>query len=201
MLLPPLWEAVEVGTVGAVAFFLDRNQPVDASLFPNLVRYFAKRFLADRNIEVVDELAPHQPSGEFETIPLSNNGLCIVRGRYAIRIRKSDDGQIPVPGKSVALQLFYRQQPLPFNLINGPAQIVDTSLLLLWDVDLQHHLTRLTLVRPRDGGTSRSSVESDWSIPLANPMTSRRSPAIAQPAEELEEIQLLDVPDSQQQSG
>ena len=160
--------------------------PIDASLFPNLVRYYAKQFLGTRHLVADDE----EDVPAFDAIGLANNGLCVVHGRYALRIRKSDNGLIPVPGASFTLQQFYRQQPLPFNLASRPAQIVDTSLLVLWQVDANHRLAGMDLSCPRSGGTTRASVEAHWSVPLVNPMaTSTFSPAGA--VEDLDGIEAI----------
>lgn len=162
--LPIVWEAMDSAVTGAASFFPD-GVAIDTCLFPNLVRYYAKQFFENRHLQAEEE-----ESTEFDRIGLANNGLCVVRGRYAIRIRKSDNGLVPVPGSSQTLQQFYKQQPLPFNLANRPIQIVDTSLMLLWEVDAVCRLVGMELSCPRAGTTTRSSVELHWSVPLVNPM-------------------------------
>lgn len=193
--LPVVWEALDSAATGAASFFAE-GVPIDACLFPNLVRYYAKRFFASRHVDAKDEDTP----SDFQSIGLANNGLCVVCGRYAIRIRKSDDGLVPVPGPSMTLQQFYRQIPLPFNMANKPPQVVDTSLLLLWHVDELHRLDGLELSCPRDGGDSRSSVEIYWSVPLTSPLEKPKEVA-PKLIDDLEGIEPLVTPDTSFRSG
>jgi hypothetical protein len=193
--LPLVWEAMDAAITGAASFFTE-GIAVDACLFPNLVRYHAKTFFSNRHVSASDEEVVPQ----FDSIGLANNGLCVVHGRYALRIRKSDDGLVPVPGNSLTLQQFYRQQPLPFNLSDRPAQIVDTSLLVLWGVDSDYHLDGLQLTCPRAGARTRSSVETHWSIQLPNPIN-RATVAATNQVDELEGIEALEQPDSTRKSG
>jgi hypothetical protein len=186
--VPLLWEGMEWAVGEAVTFF--GIEPVCPNLFPNLVRYYAKRFFLARHLAATDEETSDTPA--FEQIGLANNGLCVVRHRYALRIRKSDNGLVPVPGSSTTLQQFYRQQPLPFNLVDRPAQAVDTSLLLLWDIDAKYNFAGLQLSCPSAGETTRASVQTHWSVSLANPIIA--SPATASTAlfADLDEIQPLE---------
>ncbi len=192
---PVVWEAMDSAVAGAASFFADAV--IDACLFPNLVRYHAKQFFAYRQLVAVDE---EDAPAEFDSIGLANNGLCVVCSRYAVRIRKSDNGLIPIPGPSYTLQQFYRQQPLPFNLANRPAQIVDTSLLILWHVDAGYRLSGLDLCCPQEGGTTRSSVKHYWSVRLDNPMTMDSEVALAAVGD-LEGIEAISESDAPRQHG
>lgn len=193
--VPVIWEAIDSAITGATSFFADRREPICPSLFPNLVRYFAKQFFSNLHLEAADD-----DLKDFESIGLANNGLCLVRGRYAIRIRKSDNGLLPVPGPSITLQQFYRQQlPLPFNLLDRPAQIPDTSLFVLWDVDTNYHLVRLQLVAPQSGDVTRASVNQLWATPLPDPFATLSREESAADLGDLEEIQPLEQPNSTRQ--
>ena len=188
--IPLLWEAMDASIGEAVGFFPNPDE-IDPYLFPNLVRYHAKRFFQARHLAATEEESSDVP--EFEQIGLANNGICVVRHRYALRIRKSDDGLLPVPGQSATLQKFYRQQPLPFNLMDRPAQVVDTSLLVLWDVDAKHRFAGLQLSCPRAGATTRASVQTYWSVPIVNPVIATVRATMPTLAEELNEIEALET--------
>jgi hypothetical protein len=187
--IPLLWEAMDASIGEAVAFFADPDD-IDPSLFPNLVRYHAKRFFLARHLAAIEEESSDVPA--FEQIGLANNGICVVRHRYALRIRKSDNGLIPVPGNSVTLQKFYRQQPLPFNLVDRPPQVVDTSLLVLWDIDVKHRFAGLQLSCPRAGETTRASVQTYWSVEIPNPLINSVRATARTLAEDLDEIEALE---------
>jgi hypothetical protein len=193
--LPVLWEAMDSAVTGAASFF-SGGVPVDASLFPNLVRYYAKGSFANHNLDAEDEETP----AKFESVGLANNGLCVISGRYALRIRKSDNGQVPPPGPSFTLRQFYRQQPLPFNRFNMPAQAVDTSLLVLWNVDSLHRLAGLELSCPREGADTQSSVKVYWSVPLLSPLITQKEVG-PRAVDDLEGMVPISEPGDSRQSG
>jgi hypothetical protein len=102
---------------------------------------------------------------DFELGQLANNGLILTYGDYCIRIRKSDDGKVPVPGGSSVLQDFYQQ--VAFRFGDGHAES-RTNLLILWDVIKPSYALapNLYLAYPLSGGVSRDSVVIGWMVAI-----------------------------------
>jgi hypothetical protein len=126
--------------------------------------------------------------------PLANNGLCLRYKSYEIRVLKSDDGDVPVPGPSQKRQDFYQQR------FPNWAEAVDEhehdplNLLVIWDVTRQYVFRGLSLVCPKDGDITRDSVEKYWekTIPLS---ASTPRPAESRPAETAADSAAADVED------
>ena len=154
--LQRIWSAVETAIHQTIDFFAAEGVPVDASLGPNLVRYYAKRYLDENDL-------PEEIELEFERQELGNNGLLVKCGPHHLRILKSDDGRPPVPGYSDAKKDFY-QQPLPLIAIAGPGEALKPlRLLVLWDaLPKSYGFQGLSLVLPRSGGETRESVQWHW---------------------------------------
>lgn len=106
-LIPPLDRSIEAAIQEARSFFDGREVNVDPFLFPCLVRYHAKLLL-----EEVGQTA------DYELDDLANNGLYLRFAGYQIRILKSDNGKLPVPGPSKPKQEFYNQQ-LKFDFMEA----------------------------------------------------------------------------------
>jgi hypothetical protein len=167
-LIPVVYSALEAAIQSAREFF-DRegNRPIDPYLAPCLVRYYAKRFLIDAgcNAEYEDDVEHDEGDGEFKFHNLSNNGLALTSEKYQIRIWKSDDGKLPVPGPSQPRRAFF-QQCLPYDMSLPAEQL---GLAILWEVSPNYVLTRLLLSCPKAGDTSRASVEAYWTVPIPHP--------------------------------
>ena len=158
-LIPHLYHSLEAAIQAARSFFDERNEKPDPYLFPCLVRYHAKLLLRER-----------EQAADYEFDDLANNGLYLVFGEYPIRVLKSDDGRLPVPGNSKAKQEFYNQQ-LSFTFMPGSVTLPMSrmNLVVLWDTDSLWNLERLTLVCPKAGGVTRESVETHWEIQIPHP--------------------------------
>lgn len=154
--LQRIWNAVETAIHRTIDFFTAEGVPVDASLAPNLVRYYAKRYLDENDL-------PEEIELDFERQELGNNGLLVKCGPHHLRILKSDDGRPPVPGYSETKKDFY-QQPLPLIAIAGPGEALKPlRLLVLWDaLPKSYGFQGLSLVLPRAGGETRESVHWHW---------------------------------------
>lgn len=153
---PTLYWAMEVGTERGRIYFDQRSLRPEPFLFANIVRYEARTILEDAGV-----------STGFDLDDLANNGMSIRYCSYVLRVRKTDDGQAPVPGRSQRLQAFYHQ--LELGLL-GPVSSESLNLLVLWNVDHRFLLDPVfTLACPRQGGQTRSSVANHWSVPMANP--------------------------------
>jgi hypothetical protein len=182
-----LYEALEGATAISRSYFEDTiGAPVDRPLFPNLVRYHVKRLLGAKGHEVRDEL-------EYEQQSLPNNGLALRCARYGIRILKAHDGDLPPPGPSKSKQAFYAQQ-LELPLVPeeyAHAEPIRLNLIILWDVEWNFSLSRLTLVCPRSGDVTHASVQTYWSVPIPHP--GDRASVITPENEFAEELDDLDI--------
>jgi len=154
--LQRVWAAVEVGVQRTVEFFAEQGRLVDASLAPNLVRYFAKLYLDENDL-------PSEIEQDFERQHLGNNGLLVKYGPHFLRVLKSDDGRPPVPGRSAAKQDFY-QQPLPdIGLTDPEEELKPLRVLVLWDaLPKTYAFDGMSVVLPRAGGETRPSVQWHW---------------------------------------
>ncbi len=155
-LVPVIYDALESSLHYTREYFSERNQKVDPYLAPGLVRYNAKLYLRATGQSAEDY---------FDLGTMANNGLLLTYGRYRIRILKSDDGDLPAPGPSKAKQAFYHQLPLIFS--SGKDDDDPINLVAVWDVTSDYRLREISLVCPKAGNTSRSSVEKHWVWPLA----------------------------------
>lgn len=164
-ILPAIHGALEDGVQHAREFFEERGVPVDPFLAPSLVRWRAKLYLEGTGRKVIDT--------EYNREDLSNNGLCLHfknARRYTIRIRKSLDGTLPVPGPSRPMQLFYQQ--LAFAFVDPTDSGEDTgplAVVLLWNVTSHYRLQPLQLACPKAGDLTRESVEAHWYIGVRHP--------------------------------
>jgi hypothetical protein len=165
-LIPPLYRSIEASVQEARSFFDDREERVDPFLFPCLVRYHAKLLLEEAG-----------QTADYELDDLANNGLYLRFGGFQIRILKSDNGKLPVPGPSKPKQEFYSQQ-LEFDFMQSKSGQPACSLLnlvILWDLSSLRNLERLTLVCPKAGSTTRDSVEQHWEIQIPHPADSMKT--------------------------
>ena len=124
---PIIHTALEQGTLQAREFFEreEKEKQIDRYLAPNLVRWWAKRYLQQAGYQISDD----QMDYSFQSLP--NNGLYMKAGRYRLRILKSDDGDAPVPGDSVSRQSFYQQTSIVFTTEDGVEVQEDVINLLV----------------------------------------------------------------------
>lgn len=94
---------------------------------------------------------------------LANNGLIFSTRETNVRVLKSDEGDLPVPGQSIARRAFYQQLPLGFVEEDAESPL---NLVLLWDADRDYELIDLSLACPKAGALTRASVEAHWNHPL-----------------------------------
>lgn len=165
-LIPTVYSTLEAAIQGAREFFDKENRPIDPYLAPCLVRYYAKQFLiaAGCNAEYEDDVEHDEGDVEFKFHNLSNNGLALKSEKYQIRIWKSDDGELPVPGPSQVRQRFFQQLSLDMSV-----SAERTNLAILWEVSSNYTLIGLLLSCPKAGDNSRASVEAYWTIPIPHP--------------------------------
>ena len=155
-------EALRQGTLHAQAYAEWRDEELDRALAPALVRKEAKRQLIAADHSVEDE-------SSFEPEFLANLGLCLTAPGVKIRLlRSTEDHQVPVPGQSLARQIYYTQPGLPLGEADGavaePSPLL--KLVLHWSTDEEYSLDRVYLACPMTGGETRATVASHWDEPI-----------------------------------
>lgn len=171
--LPFIYRGLEEAVEQTRDFFPE-EKPVDAALAPNLVRYFVKEYIdhkssADSRLSV---------SNKFERESLPNNGLFLHYGPYRIRILKTDEGELPLPGPSRARRRFYQQTlPLWAQVSGEDLRPNLVNLVILWDVNSEYVLNDLSIACPRDVGESRGTVQCYWRAEIPHPALTQASDA------------------------
>lgn len=161
-----IWGALDSAMLEMKEFFDARDLPIDRSLAPNLIRYFVKRRLLSQG-----QVAEDEESLDYEMQNLPNNGLCMEYGRYQLRILKSDNGELPIPGQSKKRQAFWNQAQLNLYDNEQPTEeLPSVNLIVLWDADSNYNLDSVSLICPKSGGTTRDSVSNYWSVAVPNPI-------------------------------
>jgi hypothetical protein len=169
----PLYRAMEGALQQTREFFDLQQTSVCPSLAPNLVRFFAKKTLSHRfGVEYEEDV-------DYSLKWLPNNGLCLHFDQHDLRILKSDDGEVPVPGQSTARQEFwtqtafaytYGEENLPYSdseSIGDPHNTL--RLIILWEVDGNYNLKKLVVACPKTGGETRESVSIWWMEEIPHP--------------------------------
>lgn len=166
-----MWTALEVGLIKAREYFDQEGTEIDPWLAANITRYHAKI-----------HLEAHELDGAFDRTDLLNCGLRVFAVRngqaFDIWIRKSDDGEMPVP-QSQTMKNFFHQPVMHgfYPEVQGVPGVVSAAvppicLLLLWETPKNYsHITSVTLTCPAAGGESKADLEAHWEIPLAHPVT------------------------------
>lgn len=162
--LPFIYGGVE-DAIQQTRDFFPEGKPVDASLAPNLVRYFVKEYI-DHKSSADSQLSV---SSQFRRETLPNNGLFLHFGSYRIRILKADEGELPLPGPSRARRRFYEQTLPNWAQISGEEQPNPVNLVILWDVNSEYALDDLSIACPKDVGESRGSVQVHWRADIPHP--------------------------------
>lgn len=170
-LFTTLYASLEDALQKTKEYFDGLDRETDRYLAPNFVRYHAKWNLAQEGRQVEEEEAQ-----DYELQHLPSNGLSLTCGGYQIRILKSDDGELPVPGPSKRRQEFWNQ--LSINFGDDPTSSSESSflpalnLVVLWDVDASYHLKTLKLSCPKSGSTTKDSVSDYWTVVIPHPVES-----------------------------
>jgi hypothetical protein len=180
--LSAVWEALEAGIQQAREYFDARGLEPDAYLAADLTRFEAKRLLEQQ-----------QHEAEFELQELSNNGLrvrAVRNGRsYDLRIRRSDNGQLPAPQSNVMSDFYY--QPVLAGIDLPHADVI--NLVALWETPRTYtHITAINLACPSAPGESRADVQAHWYTPVPHPATTAQLPIEIQ-QEQAEEQPITDL--------
>ena len=166
LLTPVVHRALESATLQTREFFDEMGKPINLSLAPCLVRYFAKEFLDGAGHQVVEE----EEEVEYQRQSLANNGLLLHCSRYWIRILKADQDGLPAAGPSGAKQAFYAQQ-LPLRFLDSEGvdeQPHRINLVILWHVDHLYNLTKFSIAYPKAASETRSEVH--WHVDIPHPI-------------------------------
>lgn len=156
--IPVIYSALQHGTFKAKEYFDESGRNVDRYLAPNLVRYNAKEVLEKRRQEI-------SSGDDLIVINVPNNGMYVSCGDFNIRILKTNNGDLPVPGHSKSRMLFYHQGSLALDFSNNKTiseQNDQVNLLILWDVVSPYNLGELSIACPKSGYLTRESVAAHW---------------------------------------
>jgi hypothetical protein len=175
-----VWLALEEANQEALAFFEPNDRRWDAGVHAQLTRYHLIPLLDETGLVTAEEAG----DAPYERVGLANNGVCLIRGRHVVRVRKADDGRLPPPG-SAAQEAFYAQQmSLPFN-IEGASEPEDpANFLILWGLHpADRALNDLVLACPS------ATSEPHWYAHIEHPLTSlRRSHPVPAATSDFDEI-------------
>ena len=169
-LLTLVLSALEHGTFKVQEYFENEEVDVDRCLAPSLVRFWAKKELERTGHDVKEE-----EEEDFDLEHVTNIGLCLTYRHYHIRILKSFDGGLPVPGQSKKRRELYNQQIEMFDYTSNDDRVSSPStlnLIILWDVDELYNLQDLRLACPKAGDFTRASVQVHWNVPIPHPVLS-----------------------------
>jgi len=160
-----VYKAIESSAVIAKTYFdkLD-EQEVDTWLASHIVRYHAGIYI-DQRLSKIKGL--HRE-------PLANSGLYLEFKNYRIRIRKSDEGEMPDPGPSLTMQAFYQQRLHGWDSVVGDEEPAPVNLLIVWDATRSYVLLGMDLVCPKHGSEDRGSAEKHWKIAIPHPAATLR---------------------------
>ena len=139
------YDAFESGTDHGKGYFEKYGFPFNPWLHANLVRNWVKNILDKHDLKT-----------QFESEELANSGLQLSINQWFVRIRKSLHGEVPSPGRSKALQAYYRQYrqlllPEEFSVMH--------NLLLLWHATSKGDFQGLSLVYPLSADMMRWRAE------------------------------------------
>ncbi|MGH9376871.1 MAG: hypothetical protein ACRD1J_12025 [Terriglobia bacterium] len=153
---PEIHRAFEHGVFKAKNHFEVEALDYDPSAFSTLVRLHAKEYFKRKGLDAV----------EIEDVNLC--GLSLRLPKYVIKMWKSDNSELPVPGRSEPKQEFY-QQPILFpDEESNPLPLL--HLAVLWNLNGSRNLTALWLVCPKSG--HERSAESYWCSRIPDPASS-----------------------------
>ncbi|HZP97242.1 MAG TPA: hypothetical protein VFC31_13060 [Candidatus Limnocylindria bacterium] len=172
-IFPVLYRAFEEATAKAKDYFVNQGRPIDWQLYPDLVRYEAKVLLVR---------AGHDAQYEMEE--LSRNGLMAVFFGYPTRIRKADNGTVPLPGNSQPYMGHLNQQA--WLSLDGERK---WNLMALWDTTTLGLLSSIKLALT--ASATKTSVENYWIETIPHPAAAQQPPT--PPAEGKTEVEREDI--------
>ena len=166
-----LYRVMDAALANAFGYFHSEQLSVDASLLPNLVRFWAKHYFQE--VKDVHKVAD-----------IPNNGLCLHLPDSILRIWKSADGKIANPSVTKQKSEFLTQptitQPeLPFGNMPQLFQIPwflgsPLRLAVLWGLNATFE-TELLLGCPKAIIKDSDDVEFHWKLLIPRNASSRLS--------------------------
>lgn len=181
---PVVKSSYDYATYKVIDFFAhqdtEEQRVLNRYLAPNLVRFYALQALKNDR------------ENRFDVECVPNNGLCLVKANYKIRILKSCNGQLPVPGHSIARRRFYSQQKqLSFYFLEPlPTNADKLNLIILWEVKPPYNIGRLSLACPKSGELTRDSVTAYWHCAIPDSLLRSHSDEVNQAPLEIEDLPL-----------
>jgi hypothetical protein len=156
--------------------FLEPREEWDPSYAPCRVRLEARQLIkaaaASREIDVRED-DEERAASEFEVWRVPNIGLQFFRdGIIAKVLKRSSDPDMPIPVSGSRKRIgFCNQQrdwiPHPTNK-DAPHRWSEWNVFYLWDWNAKHHFSRLSVILPSAGGTSKVDMAYYWiaDVPL-----------------------------------
>ena len=170
-----LYEMFPAAAQLSLPYFQSREREINRALIVCMLRYEVKQQLLCAEFQVEDDdLYDPQPA-DLSVEHLANNGLACTYNGVNIKILKSDDGRLPVPGLSKRRQAFYAQQLEFIGEGFGPSGSTEAgseqtstclNVVILWSFDPSYTVIDLRLAAPKSGNISRASVEEYWNVPI-----------------------------------
>lgn len=170
-----LYEIFPEAAQQALPYFHSRGREVNRALIVCMLRYEVKQQLLQADFQVEDDEPEEVPPTDLSLEALANNGLACTYNGVRLKVLKSDDGRLPVPGLSKRRQAFYAQQ-LEFTGVgfgnsgqdeteSAPSSIC-LNVVVLWRFDPSYSVVELRLAAPKAGDLSRASVEEYWNVEI-----------------------------------
>ena len=159
-----MYRVIDAAIANALSYFYGEQVSVDPFLFPDLVRFWAKRYFKEVN-------------EAYDIADLPNNGLRLNFSDSSIRIWKSPDGNIANPNATKPKREYLTQLELPFGDMPPLYQIrrlvgLPLRLVVLWDVNTTSE-AELLLGCPKSIQRNPESVKFHWKLPIPRNVSSK----------------------------
>lgn len=196
-----LYEMFPTAAQQALPYFRARGLELNGALIVCMLRYEVKQQLLKAEFQVEDDDPDGAEPADLLVEHLANNGLACTFNGVSIKVLKSDDGRLPVPGPSRRRQSFYAQQLGFIGEGFGPSgnseperQQTSTCLnvVILWHFDPSYTVLGLRLAAPKAGSLSRASVAEYWNVAIEHPAIVRGSTPMVKGDENLVEPEVTE---------
>jgi len=161
-----LYAGFESGIFKAREYFEVEHIVTDLSVASMLIRLHVK----DRLLKA-----------GLKEVKLENHSLCGLDFIYKdthVRVWKSDDHNLPDPGRSLARQAFYQ-----YNL-EFPDRVPYNKFIILWNLNNTGGVT-LWLECPKDFDAETRVSEVHWFVPVPDPARAIKAEPMSRPTQDL----------------
>jgi hypothetical protein len=158
--VPAIFDSLQYGVSSAAEDHARHRY--DRSVDPHLFMHSARRAACER----FKELGILATTEDGRRSRLQMSGIRLEHQVLHLWVLSSQDGSVPVPGRSRPRQQFWRQEPT----LDG-----QDNLLLLWSDTAGKVNDPLYLIRPLGGDHRRKSLVVDWEGPLRRAMAGMRA--------------------------